>query len=51
MIAQVEIKQSCRDLHGEEKAFELAIEHIKKSYNMFMPANKEKSFIITLDFK
>ena len=48
MIAQVEIKQSCRDLHGESEAFNLAIEHIRKSYEMFMSASKERSFTIQL---
>lgn len=51
MIAQIEIKQSCRDLHGEDKSFKLAMEQIKKSYNIFMSASKDKSFVIQLHIK
>ena len=47
-VAQVEIKPECRQIHGQSKAFDKAMEHIKKNYEMWIGSQDGKSFIIEL---
>ena len=49
-LGLVHIKPECRELHGVEKAFELAIEHIRKVYKLFATdANSYRTFNIRLN--
>ena len=48
-IGSISIKPSCREMHGDQKAFDLAAEKIKAVYNLFETAKGNGStFVIEL---
>jgi len=48
-ITEARISNNCIAIHGEEKAFDIAMTHIKNNYKMFL--NTKKVIVIKMELR
>jgi len=48
-LARVKITENCRDIHGIEKAFDVACEELKKAYLIFATSKSFKSKVFKIE--